>query len=71
MSEPTEPTLTKHLTTMGRRVGALEEEQSNPDSITRIVKGYGRVRIRAVLTWSKYTFRVCSESLPCSEGLIM
>lgn len=56
---------------LDRRVGALEDEQSTPDSITRIVKAYGRFRITAVINVTKYTFKVCSEQLPCSEGLII
>ena len=66
-----EPTLTDQLTNVGRRVGALEEEQSSPDSISRIVKSYGTIRISAVVRVSRHTFRVCSDSLPCSEELIL
>lgn len=66
-----EQTLTEHLTGLERRVGALEEEQSTPDSITRVVKGYGAFRIRAVIRCWTYRFRVCSEALMCSESLII
>lgn len=66
-----DPTLRERLGSLERRVGAIEEEQSNPDAITRIVKVYGRIRLTAILSASLYTFRVCSDTLSCSEELIL
>lgn len=64
-------TLTEQLTAMERRVGALEDEQSTPDIISQIVKGYGALRVRALLRVSSHVYHVCSESLLCSEELII
>lgn len=66
-----EATLTDQLQTMGRRVGALEDDQSEPDVITRVVKGYGTVKVRCIFRFSTYRFRVCSENLVCSESLVI
>lgn len=64
-------TLTDYLNSMERRVGALEEEQSTPDIITQITKGYGTLRVRAILRVRAHTYHLCSESLLCSEELII
>lgn len=53
--------LTDIIQSQGRRVSALEDEQSNPDGLTRIAKAYGNVRITTRLIVDKYTFRVCSD----------
>jgi len=66
-----EQTLTGYLTSVERRVGALEDEQSTPDVLSQIVKGYSTLRVRAVLRVRAHTYHLCSESLLCSEGLII
>ena len=64
-------TLTDYITSVERRVGALEEEQSTPDVISQIMKGYGNLRLRATLRVRAHFYHVCSESLFCSEELII
>ncbi|MBY6277689.1 hypothetical protein [Symbiobacterium thermophilum] len=64
-------TLTDYLNSMERRVGALEEEQSTPDIITQITKGYGTLKMRATLRVRMHWYHLCSESLLCSEELII
>jgi hypothetical protein len=64
-------TLTDYINSVERRVGALEDEQSTPDIITQITKGYGTLRVRAILRVRAHTYHLCSESLLCSEELII
>ena len=64
-------TLTGYISSVERRVGALEDEQSTPDVISQIVKGYGTLRVRAILRVRAHTYHLCSESLLCSEELII
>lgn len=64
-------TLTDYINSVERRVGALEDEQSTPDVISQIVKGYGTLRVRAILRVRAHTYHLCSESLLCSEELII
>ncbi|WP_374711541.1 hypothetical protein [Symbiobacterium terraclitae] len=66
-----EQTLTGYISSMERRVGALEDEQSTPDVISQIVKGYGTLKVRATLRVRAHTYHLCSETLLCSEELII
>lgn len=66
-----EPTLTQMLQGVSGRVSALEDDQTQADGLSRIVKVYGSLRITVTLRWSKYQFRVCSDSLACSDSLII
>lgn len=67
-----EQTLSGQLAQLARRVDALEEEQVNIESISRIIKAYQNIRIAIrVRAARSHTYLVCSEQLMCSEELII
>lgn len=65
-------TLTEQVNNLNKRIGALEDSGlDGKETITRITKIYGNVRVTTTITTLIHQYQLCSTSLICSESLII
>lgn len=64
--------LTDQVINLNSRVTALENSDlTDKETITRITKIYGNVKVTSTIRTSVHTYKVCSTTLKCSESLII
>lgn len=64
--------LTSKVANIDKRVSALEISNLDDSAgISRIVKNYNNVKVTVTITTNIHQYKVCSDTLLCSDTLII